>query len=59
MIEPFLEIPVGIIRGVLSSLGYSSEEVICLASFIDRPTDRPKTAFPKGVSFHVQVTMPQ
>ncbi|EJS41718.1 trs33p [Saccharomyces arboricola H-6] len=59
MIEPFLEIPVGIIRGVLSSLGYSSEEVICLASFIDRPTDKPKTTFPKGVSFHVQVTMPQ
>ncbi|CAI4064201.1 hypothetical protein N7582_002610 [Saccharomyces uvarum] len=59
MIEPFLEIPVGIIRGVLSSLGYSSEEVICLASFIDRPTERPKTTFPKGVSFHVQVTMSQ
>ncbi|CAI4051572.1 Trs33p SKDI_15G2640 [Saccharomyces kudriavzevii IFO 1802] len=59
IIEPFLEIPMGIIRGVLSSLGYSSEEVICLASFIDRPTDRPKTTFPKGVSFHVQVTMPQ
>ncbi|CAI2023969.1 hypothetical protein SEUBUCD646_0H01620 [Saccharomyces eubayanus] len=59
MIEPFLEIPVGIIRGVLSSLGYSSEEVICLASFIDRPTERPKTTFPKGVSFHVQITMSQ
>lgn len=57
MIKPFLEIPVGIIRGVLSSLGYKQEEVVCMASYIDRPTDRPKATFAKGISFHVQVNL--
>lgn len=55
MIKPFLEIPVGIIKGVLSSLGYKEDEIICMASYIDRPADRPKATFPKGISFHVQV----
>lgn len=57
MIKPFFEIPVGLIKGVLSSLGYKEEEVVCVASYIDRPTDRPKSTFNKGVSFHVQVNM--
>ncbi|QLL32801.1 hypothetical protein HG536_0D03230 [Torulaspora globosa] len=55
MVKPFLEIPVGVIKGVLSSLGYKQEQVVCLASYIDRPADRPKSTFPKGISFHVQV----
>lgn len=55
MVKPFLEIPVGVIKGVLSSLGYKQEQVVCLASYIDRPADRPKATFPKGISFHVQV----
>lgn len=58
MVEPFLEIPLGLIKGVLASLGYSPEEVICISSFVDKPADdRPKYGFPKGVSFHVQVNM--
>ncbi|KAI8383195.1 Trafficking protein particle complex subunit 33 [Nakaseomyces glabratus] len=55
LVEPFLEIPVGIIKGVLSSLGFPKDEVICVTSFVDRPDDRPRSLFPKGVSFHVQV----
>lgn len=55
MIKPFLEIPVGMIKGVLSSLGYKQEQVICMASYVDRPADRPKSTFSKGISFHVQV----
>ncbi|QLQ79676.1 hypothetical protein HG537_0C03240 [Torulaspora globosa] len=55
MVKPFLEIPVGIIKGVLASLGYKQEQVVCMASYIDRPADRPKATFPKGISFHVQV----
>lgn len=57
MIKPFLEIPVGVIKGVLFSLGYKQDEVVCLASYVDRPTDRPKATFSKGVSFHVQVNV--
>lgn len=57
MIKPFLEIPVGIIRGVLSSLGYKQEEVVCMASYIERPADRPKSTFASGISFHVQVNV--
>lgn len=57
LVEPFLEFPVGIIKGVLASLGYSKEQVICLATFIDRPNnDIPDTTFAKGISFHVQIT---
>ncbi|KAL3228537.1 Trafficking protein particle complex subunit 33 [Nakaseomyces bracarensis] len=54
-VEPFLEIPVGLIKGVLSSLGFPREEVVCIASYIERPDDRPRSPFPKGISFHVQV----
>ncbi|CCH60355.1 hypothetical protein TBLA_0C05570 [Henningerozyma blattae CBS 6284] len=57
LVAPFLEIPAGIIKGVLVSFGYQSEEISCSASFIDRPTgDKTVGVFPKGVSFHVQVT---
>ncbi|CCD23465.1 Trs33p NDAI_0B04310 [Naumovozyma dairenensis CBS 421] len=55
--EPFFELPLGIIKGVLASLGYFPDDVICLASFIDRPPDRAKNAFSKGVSFHIQVNL--
>lgn len=54
-VEPFLEIPVGLIKGVLFSLGFPRDEVICIASYIDRPDDRLRSPFPKGISFHVQV----
>lgn len=55
--EPFLEFPVGIIKGVLSSLGYPPEQVLCLATFVDRQKkDGPETSFAKGTSFHVQIT---
>ncbi|CDH11118.1 related to Trafficking protein particle complex subunit 33 [Zygosaccharomyces bailii ISA1307] len=57
MVKPFLEVAVGVIKGVLASLGYNSEDVICLASYVDRPEEKPKTSFGKGVSFHVQVTV--
>lgn len=55
LVKPFLELPIGIIMGVLSSLGYSGEEVQCMATFVNRPDDRPKSTFHKGISFHVQV----
>lgn len=58
LVEPFLELPVGIIKGVLLSLGYPLDEVICLATFIDKPKERIKNSFPKGVNFHVQITKP-
>lgn len=57
MVRPFLEIAVGVIKGVLSSIGHNPENVICLASYVDRPEEKPRSSFPKGVSFHVQVTM--
>ncbi|CAB4254214.1 similar to Saccharomyces cerevisiae YOR115C TRS33 One of 10 subunits of the transport protein particle (TRAPP) complex of the cis-Golgi which mediates vesicle docking and fusion [Maudiozyma barnettii] len=57
LVEPFLEFPVGIIKGVLASLGYPPEQVICLATFVDRPNnDIPDTSFAKGISFHIQIT---
>ncbi|EDO17187.1 hypothetical protein Kpol_1072p57 [Vanderwaltozyma polyspora DSM 70294] len=55
LVKPFLEIPVGIINGVLSSLGYNKEDVSCEATFVDRPDEKSKAAFPKGISFHVQI----
>lgn len=58
LVEPFLELPVGIIKGTLLSLGYPLDEVICLATFIDKPKERIKNSFPKGISFHVQITKP-
>lgn len=57
MARPFLEIAVGVIKGVLSSIGYTSEDVICLASYVDRPEEKPRSPFTKGVSFHVQVAI--
>ena len=59
LVEPFLEIPVGIIKGVLTSLGYESDDTVCMASFVDRPSDKSKIAFPKAVSFHIQVLSQQ
>lgn len=56
LIEPFLELPVGIIKGVLLSLGYPLDEVICLSTFVDKPRERVRNGFPKGISFHVQIT---
>lgn len=56
LVEPFLELPVGIIKGVLLSLGYPLDEVICLATFIDKPREKIRNGFPKGISFHVQIT---
>ncbi|CCE61962.1 hypothetical protein TPHA_0B02900 [Tetrapisispora phaffii CBS 4417] len=53
--QPFLEIPIGIITGVLSSLGFKSEVVACKASFVDKPDGTSKLNFPKGVSFHIQI----
>ncbi|CAR26705.1 ZYRO0B16192p [Zygosaccharomyces rouxii] len=57
MVKPFLEIAVGVIKGVLASIGHAPEDVICLASYVDRPDEKPKASFTKGVSFHVQITM--
>ncbi|GMM54458.1 Trs33 protein [Maudiozyma humilis] len=55
--EPYLEFPVGIIKGVLSSLGYPPEQVLCLATFVDRQNKGDaETSFAKGTSFHVQIT---
>ena len=56
LVEPFLELPVGVIKGVLLALGYPLDEVICLATFIDKPKERIKNSFTKGISFHVQIT---
>lgn len=56
LVEPFLELPVGIIKGVLESLGFPLDEVICLATFIDKPKDKANIGFVKGISFHVQMT---
>lgn len=56
LVEPFLELPVGIIKGVLLSLGYPLDEVICLATFVDKPREKLRNGFPKGISFHVQIT---
>ncbi|CCF58673.1 hypothetical protein KAFR_0F00760 [Kazachstania africana CBS 2517] len=56
-VEPFLELPVGIIKGVLEALGYNAKETICLATYIDLPNeDASHYGFSKGISFHVQVT---
>lgn len=57
MVKPFLEIPIGIIKGVLASLGYLPENIVCIATFVERPEDRPRATFHKGISFHVQVNM--
>ncbi|GCF01308.1 trafficking protein particle complex subunit 33 [Zygosaccharomyces mellis] len=57
MVKPFLEITVGVIKGVLASIGHAPENVVCLASYVDRPEEKPRSSFTKGVSFHVQVTM--
>ena len=58
LVEPFLELPVGVIKGVLLALGYPLDEVICLATFIDKPKERITNSFPTGISFHVQITKP-
>lgn len=59
LVEPFLELPVGIIKGVLSSLGYDTDEVICLATYVDKTDEPSKKGFDKAISFHVQVTNQQ
>lgn len=58
LVEPFLEIPTGIIKGVLHSLGFQKEEQIHItAKFVDLPSDIVVSfgQFPKGINFNVQV----
>lgn len=62
MVEPYLEIPCGVIRGVLASLGFQREDqVTCHATFVDLPPTKSGSfsCFPKGVSFNVQIELPQ
>lgn len=56
LVEPFLELPVGIIKGVLESLGFPLDEMICLATLLDKPKEKAHIGFAKGISFHVQMT---
>ncbi|CCK71763.1 Trs33p KNAG_0H03490 [Huiozyma naganishii CBS 8797] len=57
LVEPFLQFPVGIIKGVLHSLGHPLDKVVCLATYADKPKEKSKVGgFPKGINFHVQIT---
>lgn len=56
LVEPFLQFPIGIVKGVLASLGYLPDTVSCAANFIDRPQKEVSPEqFQKMVSFHVQI----
>ncbi|AMD19708.1 HCL443Cp [Eremothecium sinecaudum] len=57
MVKPYLQIPCGLIRGVLASLGFEGEAVTVGVSYVDLPSDRLPLSimFPRGVSFNVHV----
>ncbi|CUS22843.1 LAQU0S07e01376g1_1 [Lachancea quebecensis] len=58
MMEPFLHVPCGMIRGVLASLGFEKEDqVTCQATLVEAPDSKQAgaSAFAKSVSFNVQV----
>ncbi|KAM3162780.1 Trs33p [Lachancea thermotolerans] len=58
LIEPFLHVPCGMIRGVLASLGFEKEgQVTCQATLVDPPDSKQAGSgtFTKSVSFNVQV----
>ncbi|SCW02427.1 LAFE_0F06194g1_1 [Lachancea fermentati] len=60
MIDPYLEIPCGIIKGVLLSLGFDAkDQVSCEATVVDLPDTKTGElgSFPKGISFNVQVLL--
>lgn len=60
LIEPYLEIPCGVIEGVLASLGFQKEgQVECQATIVAAPDSRPASlgTVPKAISFSVQVTV--
>ncbi|SCU80398.1 LAMI_0B02190g1_1 [Lachancea mirantina] len=58
VLEPYLDIPCGILQGVLASLGYENN-VSCQATFVDVPESKAGgfRSFPKGVSFNVLVNV--
>ncbi|AET40179.1 Trs33p Ecym_5425 [Eremothecium cymbalariae DBVPG len=59
MVEPYLEIPCGIIKGILASLGFKGDDQVDVTvSFVDIPKDRvvSPNQFSKGINFNVQVT---
>ncbi|SCU85401.1 LADA_0D07294g1_1 [Lachancea dasiensis] len=58
LLEPYLEIPCGVIQGVLASLGFRKEsEVSCNASIVEVPESRTTSQRMNSwaVSFNVQV----
>ncbi|SCU95844.1 LANO_0E11584g1_1 [Lachancea nothofagi CBS 11611] len=62
LIEPYLEIPCGVIRGVLESLGFQEEgQVVCNATIVEPPESSGTTitGTPPAISFNVQVLSTQ
>lgn len=57
LMEPYLEMPCGVIRGVLASFGFKDDQVSVSVSFVDLPSDKKVVSgkFPKGVNFNVQM----
>ncbi|AGO12819.1 AaceriACR265Cp [[Ashbya] aceris (nom. inval.)] len=58
MVEPYLHLPGGVIRGILASLGFGGEDTVSVTvSFVELPKERVATPhqFPRGVNFNVQI----
>lgn len=58
LVEPYLQVPLGVIAGILTSLGMSEEDLSVSYTYVDIPQEkkRPTGQFPKGINFSVQIS---
>lgn len=58
MVDPYLQVPLGIISGILSSLGIAEDDLSVSFAYVDISQEKklPFGQFPKGINFTVQIS---
>ncbi|KAG0673249.1 Transport protein particle 33 kDa subunit [Kluyveromyces marxianus] len=57
MVAPYVQVPLGVISGILTSLGVPEDELSVSFSYTDIPDNKKKPLgqFPKGLNFNIQI----
>ncbi|CDO96434.1 unnamed protein product [Kluyveromyces dobzhanskii CBS 2104] len=61
VVAPYIQVPLGVISGILTSLGVPEDDLSISFTYVDIPEDRrkPLGQFPKGVNFNIQINQLQ
>ncbi|CAG98849.1 Trs33p [Kluyveromyces lactis] len=56
-VSPYIQVPLGVISGILTSLGVPEDDILVSFTYVDIPEDKKKPVgqFPKGLNFNIQV----